>query len=247
MPQDPAAALSALLRDATIDDHDEILKAANAALKANKSDELAHHTRVVALLKLDRFDDACRAISEGGIKLEASCVLENAYALYKLGSLEEATSVIASAGVQKRGLSHVAAQIAYRAEKFDETQSIYNRLLAADSDEETNDLRINIKAAQAQAEWKGVSLPCSLEPEKVPETFELCYNAACASIAKGSFQMASKLLQRALALCDASDELTEADKEEERKPILAQQAFIVAKTGNTDRARDMYNSLEIST
>lgn len=247
MPQDPAAVLSALLRDATIDDHDEILKAANAALKANKNDELAQHTRVVALLKLDRFDDACRAISEGGIKLEASCVLERAYALYKLGSLEEATSVVASVGVQKRSLSHVAAQIAYRAEKFDEAQSIYNRLLASDSDEEANDLGINIKAAQAQAEWKGVSLSCGPESEKAPETFELCYNAACASIAKGSFQMASKLLHRALALCDASDELTEEDKEEERKPILAQQAFIMAKTGNIDRARDIYTSLDITT
>ncbi|OAA44937.1 signal recognition particle protein [Metarhizium rileyi] len=247
MPQTPATNLSALLRGATIDDHDEILKAANAALKVNETDELAQYTRVVALLKLDRFSDVSRAISQGGTKLEASCVLERAYALYKLGELDEAANVIASSGIHKRSLSHVAAQIAYRAENFDEAQSIYDRLLASNAEEETNDLRINIKAAQAQAEWELASTNCHLESEKTLEAFELCYNAACANIAKNSLQMASKLLQRALALCDASDELTAEDKEEERKPILAQQAFVAAKMGNIDRARDIYSSIDITT
>ncbi|KAK8917599.1 hypothetical protein H634G_08843 [Metarhizium anisopliae BRIP 53293] len=246
MPQDPATTLSAMLRGATIDDHDEILKAANAALKANKNDELAQNTRVVALLKLDRFSDACRAISEGGIKLEANCVLERAYALYKLGKLDDATSVLASMGIQKRSLSHLAAQVAYRAENFDEAQSIYNRLLASDPDEETNDLSINLQAAQAQAAWKDISTSIVPDSEKTMEAFELCYNAACANIARGSLQLALKLLQRALALCDASDELTDEDKEEERKPILAQQALVLAKIGDLDRARDIYSSIDIS-
>ncbi|KHO00911.1 signal recognition particle protein [Metarhizium album ARSEF 1941] len=244
-PQDPATTLGALLRAATIDDHDEVLKAANAALKANRTDELAQHTRVVALLKLDRFSDALRAISEGGIKLEASCVLETAYALYKLGKLDEATSLLVSVGIQKRSLSHLAAQVAYRSENFDEAQSIYHRLLASDIDEEANDLRINIQAAQAQAVWKDVSASYATNPENAPDAFELCYNAACANIARGSLQLALKLLQRALALCDASDELTDEDKDAERQPILAQQALVLAKMGDVDRARDMYSSINI--
>ena len=243
MPQDPAVALTALLRTSTIDDHEEILKAANAAIKANKSDTLAQHTRVIALLKLDRFDDAYRAISEGGVKLESSCALEKAYALYKLGRLEEATEGLASVGIQSRSFSHVAAQVAYRAEKFDEAQNIYYRLAAADSDGEMNDLTINMKAVQAQAELKGVSLSYEPDPEKAPETFELCYNSACVHIGRGSLEMASRFLQRALTLCDASDELTEEDKEEERKPILAQQAFVAAKAGDCDYAREVYDSM----
>jgi signal recognition particle subunit SRP72 len=166
--------------------------------------------------------------------------------LYKLGKLEEATSILASAGIHTRGLSHVAAQVAYRAERFDETLSIYNRLLASDPEQEKNDVGINMQAAQAQAEWMGVSLPSGPESKKAPETFELCYNSACANIAKGSWQIASKLLQRALALCDASDELTEAEKEEERKPIVVQQAFVMAKLGNVDHARQMHHSMDIT-
>jgi signal recognition particle subunit SRP72 len=59
--------------------------------------------------------------------------------------------------------------------------------------------------------------------------------------------MASKLLQRALTLCDASDELTEQDKAGERKPILAQQAFVMAKMGNMDRAKELYRSINLTT
>lgn len=244
MPQDPAAALSALLRTATINDNEEILKAANAALKSNKSDEVAQHTRVVALLKLDRFRDATRAISEGGAKLEASCALEKAYGLYKLGQLEEATHVLSTFGVQKRSLSLLAAQVAYRAEKFDEAQSVYNRLLAEDPGEEGNDLRINIKAVQAQAEWHSPSTLRGIESDIDADSFELCYNAACTHIAQGSLEMAARLLQRALALCDASDELRQEDKEEERKPIKAQQAYVFAKMGDFNRATDVYKTLD---
>jgi len=118
MPQDPATILAAVLRAATIDDHEEVLKAANAAIKANRADEDAQHTRVVALLKLDRFDDAVRAISEGGVKIESRCALEKAYALYKLGQLDEAAAHLKSFGLGKRSFSHVASQVAYRAERF---------------------------------------------------------------------------------------------------------------------------------
>lgn len=247
MPQDPTTALAALLRETSIEDPEEILKAANAALRNDKNDELAQHTRIVALLKLDRFDDASRAISEGGIKLESTCALEKAYALYKLGKLDEALTILASTGLHTRGLSHIAAQVAYRAEKFDESQSIYNRLLGTETNEEDHDLEINIQAAQAQAEWNGIATSHGVECQKASESFELCYNSACANIARGSLNIASKLLQRALTLCDASDELSQKEKEEERKPILAQQAYVFAKLGDVDRAREIHESLRLQT
>ncbi|QUC19501.1 uncharacterized protein UV8b_03742 [Ustilaginoidea virens] len=244
MPQDPATRLAALLRAASIDDHEEILSAANIAIRANPNNETAHHTRVTALLKLDRFAEALRAISDGDLKLGTSCVLERTYALYKLGKLEEAASVLGSSGLLNRGLTHVAAQVAYRAEKFDKAQSIYHQLMAGDA-AENHDVRINIKASQAQAEWKTLSGSSNFEPEKMPDTFELCYNAACASIARASLGTASRLLHRALALCDASDELTRTEKEDERKPILAQQAFVLAKLGRMDRATETLSSFDL--
>lgn len=244
MPQDPAAALSALLRSASIQDHEEVLRAANAALKANKAGTTAQHTRVVALLHLDRFDDALRAIGEAGDKLENACVLERVYALYKTGKLDDATTVLKSVGLEERSLSHVAAQVAYRAERFDEVHAIYQKLSSDDdSADEKNDLNINSKAATAQAEWQGITPSQPADDDEQPDAFEVCFNIACSCIARGALEQASSLLQRAARLCDASDDLSEEDKEAEMQPILAQQAYVYARLGKTKEAVDLYNSL----
>lgn len=243
MPQDPAAALSALLRSSSIEDHEEILKAANAAIKANKSDAGHQYTRIIALLKLDRFDDALRAIAEGGIVVEAKCALAKAYALYKTGNLEDAASVLKAVGLSDRSFQHVAAQVAYRAERFDEAREIYQRLLDSDVAGEESDLNINIKAAIAQGEWQGTaSSELPVDHEEL-DTFEVCYNVACYYIAQGDLSRASGLLQRAVKLCDASDDLTEEDKEAEMQPILAQQAYVYAKLGKVKESLDLLTSL----
>ncbi|OAA64548.1 signal recognition particle [Niveomyces insectorum RCEF 264] len=129
-------ALNSLLRGTSIDDHDEALKLADAAIQAAKAgggssggvDTLtAQHTKVVALLKLDRFDDALRTVAAAGDALAARCVLERAYALYKTGDLDAAaalydedsnakhtgdapTTTTAAAAHRLRALQHVAAQ-----------------------------------------------------------------------------------------------------------------------------------------
>ncbi|KAK1240614.1 hypothetical protein MKX07_004642 [Trichoderma sp. CBMAI-0711] len=243
MPQDPRNALSALLRAADIQDHEQILEAANAAIKADKSDFTAQHTKVVALLKLDRFDDALRVISGGGIKLQAKCVLEQAYALYKTGKLTEASDLIESAGLEKRGLRHVAAQVAYRAEKSHEVEAIYRNMLDTDAAGEESDLRINISAATAQSEWEGTpSASPAMSPESL-DTFELCFNVACGELARGNTSRAASLLQRAAMLCDNSDELTDEEKKTELRSIRAQQAYLFAKIGKPSSALEVYEML----
>ncbi|KAL7813479.1 signal recognition particle subunit [Trichoderma gracile] len=243
MPQDPRNALSALLRAADIQDHEQILEAANAAIKADKSDYAAHHTKVVALLKLDRFDDALRVISGGGIKLQASCILEQAYALYKTGKLTEASDLLESAGLERRGLRHVAAQVAYRAEKSHEAEAIYRNMLDTDAAGEESDLKINISAATAQSQWEGTpSASPAMSPESL-DTFELCFNVACGELARGNTSRAASLLQRAAMLCDNSDELTDEEKKTELRSIRAQQAYLFAKIGKPSSALEVYEML----
>lgn len=101
--------LSALLRRTTIEDHEEVLKACNSALKKSKTDLEAQHVKVVALLKLDRYDDALRVIEAGGDKLKERIPLEQAYAQYKLGNYVEAAKIANVAGGE-RGIKHVEAQ-----------------------------------------------------------------------------------------------------------------------------------------
>ena len=104
-----AQSLSALLRRSTIEDHEEVLRACNSALKKSKTDIEAQHVKVVALLKLDRYEDALRVFEDGGEKLKDRLPLERAYALYKQGKYAEAEKVTQLAG-NERGLKHVEAQ-----------------------------------------------------------------------------------------------------------------------------------------
>jgi len=104
-----AKTLHALLELTTIDDHEEVLKTCNAALKQSKNDINLLHIRFVALLKLDRYDDALRVLEESGDKLKQKAKVERAYALYKLGELDEAKS-IAKSVANDRGARHVEAQ-----------------------------------------------------------------------------------------------------------------------------------------
>lgn len=254
---DPAiAALNSLLRRSTVEDHDKALKLANAAIKASKdsSDDLAtaQHTRVVALLKLDRFDDALRAIAEGGANLEKLCPFEKAYALYKIGDLQAAQALLQGAD-PGRGLKHVAAQVAYRAEKFEKAASIYTELSTGGAGEqygEDNDLRINLSAAHVQLEWqgKGWAIP---EAKKQPareelEAFETAYNAACGCISRGDFAKAAVLLKRSRDLCEATEDLNDDEKKTELLPIIVQQAYVFTRLGKLDEAANLHKSIDLS-
>lgn len=101
--------LRALLKRSTIEDHEAVLKACNATLKQVKGDFEAQHVKVVALLKLERYDDAIRTLDAGGDHLKHRAGFEQAYALYKTGALEAAIS-LAKSIEDDRGARHVEAQ-----------------------------------------------------------------------------------------------------------------------------------------
>ncbi|KAK6833772.1 hypothetical protein PG987_008466 [Apiospora arundinis] len=249
---DPAAALASLLRASSIEDHDEVLKIANAALKANKSDLQAHHTRLVALLKLDRFDDALRALAEGGDKLENQCILEKAYTLYKTGKLDDAENLIKSTDEPTRALRHLAAQVAYRAEKFQDAAAIYRQLPddGEGRDGEENDLKINTLATSAQLEWEGKGHLLNDEERKpsndVLEAFETAYNAACGCVARGDLSKASVLLKRARDLCNTNEDLTDEEKKAELLPIMVQHAYVLTRLGKDAEASALQKSIVVT-
>jgi signal recognition particle subunit SRP72 len=109
-----AASLASLLKNLSISndepDHEQILRHADGVLKTDKTNELAQRTKVVALLQLDRFDDAVKFLDSNDVP---NALLEKAYALYKVGRTDEVSTLaaqqVASSFVQ-RGLKHVEAQ-----------------------------------------------------------------------------------------------------------------------------------------
>ncbi|TVY30788.1 Signal recognition particle subunit [Lachnellula hyalina] len=250
MASNPTATLTSLLKSSTISDHSDVLKAANGVLKASKNNPDALHTRVVALLKLDRFSDALRALDDGGDKLAERCTFEKAYALYKTGELEEAFKLAQKGG--GRGLKHVAAQVAYRAEKFEDAAVIYRELSSDDAgiEGEENDLRINSSAVDSQLEWQGNGEKVEKSRKKPSredlEAFETSYNAACGCIARGELASGSVLLKRARDLCEALDELSDEEKRAEVLPIMVQQAYVFTKLGKLEEAEALQNMIKIA-
>ena len=65
--------------------------------------------KVVALLKLDRYEDALRVFEEGGDALKKRAALEYAYTLYKTANLDEAIEVVSQVA-NDRGARHLEAQ-----------------------------------------------------------------------------------------------------------------------------------------
>lgn len=105
-----AQSLTSLLERASIDDHEEVLQSCNEALTKSKSDLNTQHVKTIALLKLDRYEDALRVLEAGGDALKKQAGLEYAYALYKSARWEEALAALAQANAS-RGVSHLEAQV----------------------------------------------------------------------------------------------------------------------------------------
>ncbi|KAI1320739.1 hypothetical protein F5Y16DRAFT_389657 [Xylariaceae sp. FL0255] len=243
---DPAAVLIAALRAPTVDDHDHILKLANAVLRTSKSNANAQHARVVALLKLDRFDDALRAIAEGGDALDDRCHLEKTYALYKSGSLKEARAESLKASDNLPAFRHLAAQIAYRAEHFGDAAAAYRQLVDHHPNGEENDVNINLLAAIAQLQWAGLAdIPTSTDRQHL-DVFETAYNAACAHAARDEFAHASILLKRARDLCETSEDLSPDDKKAELLPIIVQHVYVLSRLGKHAEAAALQKLVVVS-
>lgn len=199
-----AKSLSALLQQTTLDDHEEVLKIANNVLKTSKTDITAQHIRLVALLKLDRYDDALRVLAEAGDGLKERATLEWAYALYRTGQLAEAEEALKGDSSGDRSNAILEAQTAYRLEDFARAAALYGQLARQEGadDSEESDLKINRSAVDAQLAWAG---PAQLSHKKQPdredlEQFDTTFNAACCYIARAEYKQAGFLLQRAKGL-----------------------------------------------
>ncbi|KAF7712617.1 Uncharacterized protein PECH_003001 [Penicillium ucsense] len=242
-----AQSLSSLLERATIDDHEEVLNSCNEALKKSKNDQTAQHIKAIALLKLDRFDDALRVFEGAGDALKTTASVEYAYTLYKCGKLEKALDIVTSSGAG-RGAQHLEAQVSYRAEKFHRAADLYEQLYQDQASyHEANDLGINSWATDAQLQWKG-------EPEYVRherpsredlESFETAYNAACLSIAKGEFAQGEVLLKRAKNICETSEELSPEDRAAELLPIAVQYLYVLLRLGKTEQAEALLEEISV--
>ncbi|KAB8616618.1 hypothetical protein FH972_025954 [Carpinus fangiana] len=238
------SSLATLLSQAHLNDHDEILKQANAAIKKNKADIAAQHVRLVAYIKLDRYDDALHALTEGGDALKDRAPLEAAYTLYKSGRLREAAD-LAERHKEAKDILHVVAQTAYRAEDFEQARTVYERLASEGTVDDESDFRINSWAVDVQLGWVGKqAMAKKTRPDREDlDQFMATFNAACGYASRGELKQAEVLLQRAKDLCNATD-LDEAEKKAELLPITVQQIYVLSRLGKLGEAEKLSDSID---
>lgn len=105
-----AKSLAALLAQASIEDHNETLRAANAEIKKNKNDVDAQHVKAIALLHLDDFEGALK-VFEDVKELQQKAQFEYAYTLYKTGDAAKAVQIAQGSGAKSdRKTQHILAQ-----------------------------------------------------------------------------------------------------------------------------------------
>jgi signal recognition particle subunit SRP72 len=235
------SSLSSLLKKSSLDDHEQVLSECDKVLKSAKgSDSDTQQVKLVALLKLDRYDEAAKFVENNiGAQLRKKVELEYAYALYKTGRLKEAADL--STSINSRGARHVEAQARYRLEESTRTSELYERIRSQKLDSEEFDLRVNQGAIDAQAQWLGcLDSGSARRPGREDlEAFETAYNAACGSIARGEYGQAEMLLKRAKELCKHSEDLTDQQKADELLPISVQQLFVLQSQGKTLEAETL--------
>ncbi|KAI9773607.1 MAG: Signal recognition particle core component [Geoglossum simile] len=249
-PPSARKSITTLLRQTSLNDHEEVLEAADTVLKESGTDVEALHVKIVALLRLDRYEDALRVLEEGGDRLKERAALEWAYALYKVGRYSDAEGAAMRAGGKSRGLNHVEAQTYYRLENFSKAVEIYRQMskdLSGAVENEDNDLRINSRATDAQLEWssRGQLVQKRRPGREDLEAFGMAYNTACGSIARGELGQGEVLLRRAKDLCNALEELSDEEKIAEVLPIAVQQIYVLIRLGKIQEAEKLSSEISI--
>ncbi|KAF3915366.1 hypothetical protein AA313_de0206452 [Arthrobotrys entomopaga] len=248
------ASLAVLLQNLSLDesqDHEEVLRHANNILK-NNSDPQTLKTRVVALIKLERYDEAIKSIEQAGGSASAGLGFEHAYCLYKQGNLEGALAISAdglSTERRQRALKHLHAQAQYRAENFQSAIELYEELskLPPLVENEDNDLRVNLGASEAQLSFTGRD---ALRPKRRAtaedlQQYESAFNAACISVARGDLTAGLMLLRTSKKLCSSMEGVEEEDLKAELAPLIAQEIYVLIKLGKLKEAVELYKSSDI--
>ncbi|OLL26323.1 Signal recognition particle subunit SRP72 [Neolecta irregularis DAH-3] len=212
--------LSQLSLARSADSHEKVLQLAESILAQKPEDQVALKAKVTALIKLDKYE-AAMPLTER-ISGPAGKLFKG-YCLYRLGRSEDLEAIEGPG----RGLLHVKAQMAYKAESFEKASAIYAQLIAgkAEVSNEDSDLAINSKATIANLAWNHKSItkfPTLSEPSVSHEDL---FNQACLHIAQNSFQSARVLLDKAKDLCQRLD-FDLSDMKTELAPINSQIAYV---------------------
>lgn len=100
------------------EEHESVVAVADKLLAQNPSDKKTFKTKIIALIKADKYSTALSELAKNTVVTNDELTLERAYCLYRVGKLEDANGLIDQAlssqqlgAADSRGLKHLKAQI----------------------------------------------------------------------------------------------------------------------------------------
>ncbi|XP_020904973.1 signal recognition particle subunit SRP72, partial [Exaiptasia diaphana] len=178
-------------------------KIANKILQENPKDADAFHCKVVCLVQQSCFREALDVVNSGSKKGIKELPFEKAYCLYRLNKTSEALEVLKDIPDQGQREKELTAQVYYRLGEYEKCRSIYKDLIKNSEDDYGDERETNLSAVIAASNQWGKTKLFS-ESGLREDTYELCYNAACLSLANNDYQTARSKLTQAEALCRKS-------------------------------------------
>eukprot|EP01027_Heterolobosea_sp_BB2_P018099 GEZU01025553.1.p1 GENE.GEZU01025553.1~~GEZU01025553.1.p1 ORF type:complete len:547 (+),score=144.77 GEZU01025553.1:42-1643(+) len=217
---------------------EEAIKTTDKILAQNPKDKDAIQTRCISLLNLDRFDECLRFIADKN--QDDTLLFAKAYCLYRLNNNEEALSTIRGTkhDSQQLALSYLEAQILYKLGKYDDSVKIFESILKQNKITDP-EFFANLSAAYTFTSQPSVGL--AVAKKATEYTYELAYNAACALIETHDYKSARRELGVSKDLAQAN--LTEEEAAGELTSIRVQEAYVLQREGQEDKARAIYESV----
>ncbi|CAJ0949409.1 unnamed protein product, partial [Mesorhabditis belari] len=236
--------LTEIQRADQTEDYEAALKAANRMIRKYPNEVVANKCKVIALVRLGRFDDAVALIEKTPEQTMGDVGFEKAYAFYRLNNNDLALESLEQTKEKTSRVLDLKAQILYRLEKFQDAYDIYRELVRNHSDANDEERKANMLAVQAQLEALGIKQTITTD---ILETYEQFYNAACQEIENENYEVALQHLKKAYEVGRASllgQDMEEKEIEEELANIRVNEAFVLQKMGKRNEALKLYQQVQ---
>ncbi|KTW27913.1 uncharacterized protein T551_02880 [Pneumocystis jirovecii RU7] len=230
-------------------DHQQVIKLSDEIQKISLSDAKLEKSKVIALIKLDKYEEALQIIFN---KLSTEKTLfETAYCLFMLERFEEAVNYIKENN--ERSILHVKAQITYQTGQVIEAVQLYQKLIKDPYRIENEDFDLNVNLLAAQVTLPSIEV-CN--DSDICQSMDYNFNIGCHLIHKKEYEKAKKLFELSRGrLLDSYNvfliqnieqclsTICQEDIESRMHPILIQLAYIYSHIGQEQEALNIYEDL----
>ncbi|CAO3612904.1 unnamed protein product [Cunninghamella echinulata] len=251
--QQTSALYTELNKAAAAFDDEHSLTLCDQIIKLGGNDiSTALHCKVIALIRLGRYNDALSLISRkfrDNTTIDLS--FEKLYCYYRTNQWQQASDLLETIkkfNPNDTSLLYLEAQLYYSQDKYKEAVDIYETLINQIdvNDHIYEEVQVNLLAAKTGLlfDHPEESLIVDIDPNH--SGYEVTYNTATALLAQGEFSQAINLLEEARKHCNErlrEQGLPREEIDEELAVIATQLAYAYQMQGRVDEAKVIYQDV----